>query len=68
MKSKLILLLLLVSSAFLYSQQMLKGRVVEKDEEGKLVPLVGVNVFWEDSKVGTTTDIDGKFSIPFKKA
>ena len=67
MKSKLILLLLLVSSAFLYSQQMTKGRVVEKDEEGKLVPLVGVNVFWEGSKVGTTTDVDGKFSISFKK-
>ncbi|KAF0214833.1 MAG: TonB-dependent, partial [Ignavibacteria bacterium] len=67
MRSKLILLLLLISSAFLYSQQTLKGRVVEKDEEGKLVPLVGVNVFWENTKVGTTTDIDGKFSIPFKK-
>jgi hypothetical protein len=67
MRSTLVFLLLLVSSAFLYSQQTLKGRVVEKDEEGKLVPLVGANVFWEGSKVGTTTDVDGKFSIPFKK-
>lgn len=67
MKSKLILLLLLVSSALLYSQQTLKGRVVEKDEEGKLVPLIGVNVYWEGTKVGTTTDLDGKFSIPYKK-
>ena len=42
MKSKLILLLLLVSSALLYSQQTLKGRVVEKEEI--------INAVWKEAK------------------
>lgn len=67
MRSKLSLLLLLVFSTLAYSQQTLKGRVVEKDEEGKIVPLTGVNILWEGTKVGTTTDLDGKFSVPYKK-
>ena len=29
--------------------------------------LIGASVFWEDSKVGTTTDVDGKFVLPARK-
>lgn len=66
MNYKLSLFLLLVFSSLIYSQQMLNGRVVEKNEAGKIVPLTGVNILWKGTQVGTITDLDGKFSVPYK--
>ncbi|KAF0152396.1 MAG: TonB-dependent receptor [Ignavibacteria bacterium] len=66
MNYKLSLFLLLVFSTLIYSQQMLNGRVVEKNEAGKIVPLTGVNILWKGTQVGTNTDLDGKFSVPYK--
>jgi outer membrane cobalamin receptor len=34
------------------------------DEQTK-IPLPGVNVYWAGTSTGTTTDVDGRFSIPF---
>ncbi len=67
MFNKVSLIILLLCSTLIYSQQMLNGRVVEKDEAGKIIPLTGVNILWEDTKVGTVTDLEGKFSVPYKK-
>lgn len=43
--------------------QSLKGNVYEIDDKGNKVPLIGTNVFWEGSQVGTTTDENGFFDI-----
>lgn len=51
--------LLLVSFLTASSQQILQGRVVEKNGE----PLLGVNVYVKGTYDGATTDINGAFSF-----
>ena len=47
----------------LYSEaQEIKGVVYGEEEIGNL-PLPGVNVFWEGTQIGTTSDVNGKFEI-----
>ncbi|MCU0344777.1 MAG: TonB-dependent receptor, partial [Ignavibacterium sp.] len=43
--------------------QSLKGNVYEIDDKGEKIPLIGTNVFWEGSQVGTTTDENGFFDL-----
>ena len=55
-----ILALLLATSVY---PQSLKGKVYELDEKGKKIPLIGTNIFWEDTQTGTTTDENGFFDL-----
>lgn len=64
MRSKYILLLLLLFSFSLYAQDVIKGTVLEKTEDGKLSPLVGASLYWQNTKTGTTTDLEGNFKLP----
>jgi outer membrane receptor for ferrienterochelin and colicin len=41
---------------------IVNGRIVEYENE-KEIPLAGVNVYWLNSQIGTSTDKNGKFSI-----
>ncbi|MGV8094660.1 MAG: TonB-dependent receptor domain-containing protein [Mangrovibacterium sp.] len=41
----------------------IKGKVVENNDEGKKEPLVGVNVYWDGTNLGTSTDEHGRFTI-----
>ena len=41
-----------------YSQQLI-GAVINNNNE----PLIGANVYWEDNRLGVTTDEEGKFEI-----
>jgi iron complex outermembrane receptor protein len=59
MMRKFIVLCLLTWSACSFSQYSLTGTV--RDEEGQ--PLVGANVFFLDTQLGTITDIDGIFNF-----
>ncbi|MEJ5263368.1 MAG: TonB-dependent receptor [Ignavibacterium sp.] len=43
--------------------QSLKGNVYELDDKGEKVPLIGTNVFWQGTQVGTTTDDKGFFDL-----
>lgn len=43
--------------------QSLKGKVYELDDKGDKVPLVGTNVFWDGTQIGTTTDENGFFNL-----
>ena len=54
---KNIAFLLFFVSQFLYSQETIKGTV--KDENNQ--PLLGANVFWFNTAIGTTTDKNGNF-------
>lgn len=51
----------------LFSQEKIEGIIVEITEQKNTIPLPGANVYWLDSTIGATTDIDGKFSIAYKK-
>ena len=47
-----------------YSQDVISGKIVDKNND----PLVGINIFFEDDKLsGTTTDINGYFSLELDK-
>jgi outer membrane receptor for ferrienterochelin and colicin/copper chaperone CopZ len=39
------------------------GTVYEKNEMGELIPLIGANLYWENTTIGATTDADGNFKI-----
>ena len=63
MKVLTLCVFILFSISLVHSQDILNGFVSEKDENGNDIPLVGVNVYWLGTNLGTTTDIDGKFSV-----
>ncbi|WP_299395961.1 TonB-dependent receptor [uncultured Gelidibacter sp.] len=64
---KKIFYILLVLPTLLFSQDNIEGVIVEITDQKKTVPLPGANVYWLDSTIGSITDIDGKFSIPYQK-
>ncbi len=49
----------------IFSQEKISGTITE-DLNNKEVPLSGANVFWLNTSVGTVTDFDGNFEIPYK--
>ena len=58
-------LALLWVPVFSFSQQKVEGMVMEANPEEKHMPLIGANVYWMDSQIGTMTNEDGLFSIPY---
>jgi hypothetical protein len=50
-----------------FSQEALIGKIMELDKNGYRVGLAGTNVYWLDTSIGTITDVDGNFSIPYKQ-
>lgn len=67
MIKKIIFVLILALSPALFAQEYVSGTVFEKNDSGKLISLVGVNVFWLGTQIGTSTDLNGGFKIPFTK-
>lgn len=55
--------MLVVFSLSAHAQQTVSGRVVSSDDNAGLP---GVNIVIKGSSVGTTTDTDGRYSIPAK--
>lgn len=49
------------------SQEELKGTINSIDSQNKFTPLVGATIFWLGTNIGTTSGIDGKFTIPFSQ-
>lgn len=43
--------------------QQLKGTIKSFDKDKQAYPLVGANVFWKGTKIGTVTDENGSFVI-----
>jgi len=59
--------LLLFIPAVLLSQSQISGVILEDNVDKALMYLPGANVYWLNSEIGTVTDGDGKFVIPYKK-
>ena len=53
-----LILTLLFVTVNVYSQKI-EGRVLEKISENQIAPIIGANVYWENSSVGTSTDNNG---------
>ena len=57
--------ILLVFPLSFFSQEKISG-VVSETINNKEVPLSGANVYWLNTSIGTVTDFDGYFEIPYK--
>jgi outer membrane receptor for ferrienterochelin and colicins len=65
MKKFLLLILLATVSNLLLAQQnvtYLKGKVIAQNQDAK-IPVIGANVYWSNTTVGTTTDVNGNFKL-----
>ncbi len=61
MKNYLIIILLLIGvDAF---AQNVSGKVLEVGDDRKEQPVIGANVYWLGTATGTTTDVDGHYSL-----
>lgn len=58
--------MLLMLPAFTFSQKKIEGLILEANDSKNEMGLVGANVYWLNTEVGTVTDIDGAFTIPYK--
>ncbi len=64
---KKIIILLIWLPLLATAQDEIEGMVMEANAENKHIGLAGVNVYWMDSPIGTVTQNNGTFSIPFSK-
>ncbi len=48
-----------------FSQEKVEGMVMEANSTNKHIGLAGANVYWMDSQIGTVTNEEGLFSIPY---
>jgi outer membrane receptor for ferrienterochelin and colicin len=64
---KKLLLVLLVVPVCLFGQEQLEGQILDANAANESTGLGGANVFWLNTDVGTVTNFDGKFSIPYQK-
>ncbi|MEN3324913.1 TonB-dependent receptor [Mariniflexile soesokkakense] len=63
---KNIIYIVLILPLFMTSQEKISGMIMEANTENKHIGLVGANVYWLNTTVGTVTDIDGKFTLDYK--
>ena len=56
MKKLIVLALVLFATINLKAQDQIKGKVLEISNDGKIIPIVGANVYWESTSIGTSTE------------
>ena len=61
-KNFFLCLFLCLIQIYTYAQNI-EGRVLEKNTDDLIEPIVGANVYWENSSIGTVTDKNGFYSI-----
>jgi len=59
----LILITFLLQVSISFSQNYIKGVISYENESGEIIPFPGVTVFWENTTVGTLTNIDGNYKL-----
>ena len=65
---KNLFILLYFIPTLLFAQDKIKGNIFEISLEGIELPLFGANVIWEGYSVGTVSDQDGNFLLPYDKS
>ena len=56
------ILIACISWGMVFSQDSLSG-IIKYQENNKVYPLKGANVFWQNTTVGTVTDVEGNFQL-----
>ncbi|TVZ57696.1 outer membrane cobalamin receptor [Flavobacteriaceae bacterium MAR_2010_105] len=64
---KNLIYILFILPVLSFSQDKISGMIMEANEKNEHIGLAGANVFWLNTSVGTVTDVDGKFTIDYKK-
>ena len=59
----LILITFLLQVSISFSQNYIEGVISYENESGEIIPFPGVTVFWENTTVGTLTNIDGNYKL-----
>ncbi len=67
MKLYIAIILTLLFSVPMLSQDKVDGMVMEANSVGKHIGLSGANVYWMNSQIGTVTNEEGLFAIPYSK-
>ena len=65
MKKYILIMILVMISPLLFAQVKLTGVVKEKTESENFIPLIGANIIWRGTTIGTTSDSEGCFEIPY---
>ena len=61
------IIIFLLFPALIFSQESISGKVLEANEKNEPANLAGANVYWLNTTTGTVTDIDGNFTLSYKK-
>tara|TARA_R110002051_G_scaffold138268_1_gene211015 strand:+ start:15020 stop:17260 length:2241 start_codon:yes stop_codon:yes gene_type:complete len=61
------LVFILFCNQLIFCQLQINGTVVELSEKGEQITLADVNIRWLNSTIGTTSDLNGDFKIPYSK-
>ena len=67
MKRIIVFTLFLFFPLFIFSQEILTGMIMDKNNPKDNLGVYGANVFWLNTSIGATTDEKGWFKIPYKK-
>ncbi|MDC3104091.1 carboxypeptidase-like regulatory domain-containing protein, partial [Flavobacteriales bacterium] len=59
----IVLIALQISTLFIYAQGNINGKI--NDQNG--LPLIGANIVVENTTIGTTSDVNGKFKLEVDK-
>ena len=62
---KYLLVILFFIPSLLIAQNRVMGKVTESLANGSALPLMGANIIWEGSTVGTVSDENGDFTLPY---
>ena len=54
---------MLFATINLKAQDQIKGKVLEISNNKEVIPIIGANVYWEGTTIGTATDLSGRYSI-----
>ena len=54
--------------ALIFSQQEIKGKIMGMTSNGNELPLMGANVLWEGTSVGSVSNKNGNFRISYDKS
>lgn len=64
---KNIIYIVLILPFFISSQEKITGMIMEANANNEDIGLPGANVYWLNTKIGTVTNIDGKFTLSYSK-
>ena len=63
---KYILYIIVSLPFFIFSQSEIKGKITELNFQNQQIPLLGANIFWLNTSIGTITSEDGTFKLPYQ--